>query len=270
MIKQGNFEHGESIFWERVDLNTFAQHDGSDPDELAGKLEEAKARLLKARNQRPRPLLDDKILTSWNGLMIAAFALGYQALGDEAYLKAAERAAGFVWDQLRDAKGDLMRRTREGEVSGPGFMDDYAFFTFGLIELHQAGLDPRHLEQAVILQESALERFWDELHHGFYFTPHDAEKLIIREKDLYDGALPSANSVAAMNLLRLARISGRSEGEAKAWQLMDAFGQEISQQPMAYTQMLMALDYALAPGTEVVLAGGDGRSGHAGDAGRPA
>ena len=186
---------------------------------------------------------------------------GYQALGDEAYLQAAKRAAEFVWTRLRDSKGNLLRRFRDDHLSGPGFMDDYAFYTFGLIELYQAGLDPLHLERALKLQDQALARFWDELHGGFYFSPHDGENLIFRERDLYDGALPSANSVAALNLLRLARLTGRSDLESKAWRLLGAFSQQISQQPMAYTQMLIALDYALSPGSEVVLAGGEDAPG---------
>ncbi len=257
VINAGNFEHGESILWEREGLESFAEHDGIDPAELKQKLEEAGARLFEARIRRKRPLLDDKVLTAWNGLMIAALALGYQALGDRAYLEAASRAAEFVWRKLRDGDGRLMRRIREGQTAGPGFMDDYAFYTFGLIELYQAGLDPLHLERALQLQDDALARFWDELHWGFYFTTHDGEKLIIREKDLYDGALPSANSVAAMNLLRLARLTGRADLESKAWQLMQCFSRQMSQQPMACTQMLLALDYALARASEVVLAGGE-------------
>ena len=264
VMQQGNFEHGQSILWERTPLLTFAEHNGMAPDELERKLDQAREKLLQARGKRPRPLLDDKVLTAWNGLMVAAFALGYQALGDEVYLQAANRAAEFVWTRLRDSKGNLLRRFRNGHLSGPGFMDDYAFYTSGLIELYQAGLDPLHLERALKLQDQALARFWYELHGGFYFSPHDGEDLIFRERDLYDGALPSANSVAALNLLRLARLTGRSDLESKAWRLLGAFSRQISQQPMAYTQMLIALDYALSPGSEVVLAGGEDAPGYQG------
>jgi uncharacterized protein YyaL (SSP411 family) len=251
----GNFEHGRSIIHQRTSVGAFAQNLGLDADQLARDLEAARQRLFAVREKRVHPLKDDKVLTAWNGLMIAALAKGYQVLGDGAYLAAARKAAGFVLTQLGDAQGRLSRRWRGGSLSGPGFLEDYAFFIWGLIELHQADLDPAWLTQAARLCQLACQLFEDELHGGFFFTPHDGEGLIARDKEAYDGATPSGNSVMAVNLLRLARLLARPEWERKAVKLLRAFGEPVRRHPMGYTHMMMALDLALGPSQELVLAG---------------
>ncbi len=251
----GNFEHGRSILHQRASVQAFAQNLGLNPEKLAQDLAQARQRLWQAREGRVHPLKDDKVLTAWNGLMIAALAKGYQALGEGAYLAAARRAAGFVLEQLSDDQGRLLRRWRSGQVSGPGFLEDYAFFIWGLIELHQADLDPAWLSQAARLCELACRLFEDQLHGGFFFTPHDGEELIARDKEAYDGATPSGNSVMAVNLLRLARLLARPEWERKAVKLLRAFAGPVRRQPMAYTHLLMALDLALGPSQELVLTG---------------
>ncbi|MFH1033486.1 MAG: thioredoxin domain-containing protein [Pseudomonadota bacterium] len=251
----GNFEHGRSILHQLTSVSAYAQNLGLDPDQLARDLAQARGRLFAHREERVHPLKDDKVLTAWNGLMIAALAKGYQVLGDEAYLAAAARAARFVLEGLSDADGRLLRRWRGGDLSGPGFLEDYAFFIWGLLELYQADLDPSWLEEAQRLCGLALSLFEDQLHGGFFFTPHDGEGLIARDKDAYDGATPSGNSVMAVNLLRLARLLARPEWERKAVKLLRAFGEQMRRQPMAYTHMLMALDLLLGPCQELVLAG---------------
>ncbi|MBI5522809.1 MAG: thioredoxin domain-containing protein [Desulfarculus sp.] len=252
----GNFEHGRSIIHQRASVEDFARNLGLDPDKLARDLAQARQRLWEAREKRVRPLKDDKVLTAWNGLMIAALAKGHQVLGDEAHLAAARGAARFVLAQLSDPEGRLLRRWRGGQAGGQGFLEDYAFFVWGLIELHQADLDPAWLGQAARLCELACRLFEDELHGGFFFTPHDGEGLIAREKESYDGATPSGNSVMAVNLLRLARLTGQERWERKALKLLRAFGETLRRQPMAHTHMLLALDLALGPSQELVLAGG--------------
>jgi uncharacterized protein YyaL (SSP411 family) len=211
--------------------------------------------LLAARGRRVHPLKDDKVLTSWNGLMIAALAKAGAALGRPDWTAAAARAAGFVLAELSDVDGRLLRRWRDGHTTGPGYLDDYAFLAWGLIELYQAELDPRWLGEALRLTGLMCRLFEDELHGGFYYTAHDAEGLIVREKEAFDGALPSGNSVAALVLLRLARLTGDAQWERKAAKLLHAFAPLVQRHPPAATQLLVALDLALGEGVEVVVAG---------------
>jgi uncharacterized protein YyaL (SSP411 family) len=253
--EQGNFEHGRSIIWENKQLKPLAQHFGLSEEDASHRLVQARKKLYAEREKRERPLKDDKVLTSWNGLMIAALAKGAAVLGQEEYETAAARAAGFILDNMRDHEGRLCRRWRQGETKGIGYLDDYAFLIWGLIELYEAAFDPAYLEAALDLADQAGRLFWDDLHHGYFFTPHHGEDLIVHEKDLYDGATPSGNSVMALNLLRLARLTGDSAWEKKADRLMAAMSAQVAQHPMAYTQFLVALDYAMGPSWEVVVVG---------------
>ncbi len=251
----GNFEHGRSIIWENKPLGPLAQHYGLSEDEVRARLALARESLYSAREKRELPLKDDKVLTAWNGLMIAALAKGAAALGRDEYGAAAARAAGFVLQEMRDDEGRLCRRWRQGETKGTGYLDDYAFLIWGLLELYEAIFDPAHLEAALELAGEAGRLFWDDLHQGYFFTPHHGEDLIVREKDLYDGATPSGNSVMALNLLRLARLTGDSAWEKRAQKLMSAMSVQIVQQPMAYTQFMAAVDFTLGPTREVVVVG---------------
>jgi uncharacterized protein YyaL (SSP411 family) len=226
-----------------------------DAEKLGALLQKANRKLFAAREQRIHPLKDDKILTAWNGLMIAALAKGYQALRDPRYLQAAARAADFILGSLRQDSGKLLRRYRQGEVAHPGCADDYAFLVWGLIELYESAFDVRYLEEALQLQRLMLDLFWDEQDGGFYYTAHDAEKLIVRTKEIYDGAVPSSNSIAALNLLRLARMTGNTAWEEKVERLFNAFFHLVADFPSAYTQFLNAVDFALGPNQEIVIAG---------------
>lgn len=256
----GNFEHGRSIIWENKPLAPLAEHYDISEDQAREQLARAREKLYSAREKRQRPLKDDKVLASWNGLMIAALAKGAAVLGRDEYSAAAARAADFVLREMRDQEGRLLRRWRQGETKGTGYLDDYAFMIWGLIELYEAAFDPVHLEAALDLADQAGSHFWDDLHHGYFFTPHHGEDLIVREKDLYDGALPSGNSVMALNLLRLARLTGDGDWEKTANKLMAAMSAQVVQQPMAFTQFLMALDFVLGPAREVVVAGEPGKA----------
>jgi uncharacterized protein YyaL (SSP411 family) len=256
--RAGNFEHGRSIIWENKPLAPLAEHYHISQDQALKRLAKAREKLYAAREKRVRPLKDDKVLTSWNGLMIAALAKGAAVLGQAEYSEAAAKAAGFVLKQMRDQEGRLLRRWRQGETKGTGYLDDFAFMIWGLIELYEAAFDPAHLEAALDLATQTGSHFWDDLHHGYFYTPHHGEDLIVREKDLYDGALPSGNSVMALNLLRLARLTGDSAWENRAEKLMAAMSAQVVQQPMAFTQFLMAVDFALGPAREVVVTGEPG------------
>ena len=252
---KGNFEKGMSIPHMPLSWEAFAEKEGLPVEELMGRLEKARKELFAVREKRIHPLKDDKILTSWNGLMIAALAKGGQALHDPGYTGAACTAADFILKSMRTPSGGLFRRYREGQLAHPGFLEDYAFFVWGLIELYEATFDLRYLEEALLLNQRQLDLFWDEEKGGCFFTPRDGEQLITREKDLYDGATPSGNSITALNLLRLGRMTGQTVLEEKADQLMRYFSKTVSNYPMAYTQFLNALDFVIGPAQEMVIAG---------------
>jgi hypothetical protein len=187
--------------------------------------------------------------------MIAALAKGTQAFGDPVYVLAAEKAASFILEKMLTPSGGLYHRYREGHVAYPGFLEDYAFFIWGLIELYETHFDFRFLKEAVALNERLIALFWDQEKGGCYFTDNKGEKLISRGKDLYDGATPSGNSITALNFLRLGRLTGNTELEQKADQLFRHFSTVVAGYPMAYTQFLNALDFGLGPGQEIVVAG---------------
>jgi len=224
-------------------------------EEIGRRWNGVRRKLFDKRERRVHPLKDDKILTSWNGLMIAALAMGARVLDEPGYAKAAERAARFILDNLRKKDGRLFHRYREGEVAIQAHADDYAYLILGLLELYAATFDPDFLEQAAILQKQMVDDFWDESNGGFYFTAKGAEDLPVRPKELYDGALPSANSVSLFNLLRLSRLTGDPVWEKKGAELTRAFSGSVNRQPMAVTYFLTGFDFAVGQGREVVIAG---------------
>ena len=224
--------------------------------EMQAALAEARRKLLEARAGRVRPHLDDKVLTAWNGLMISAFARGAQVLGDERYLAAADRAAEFVLSRMCDsASGTLLRRFRDGDAAIPGFLDDYAFFVQGLLDLYETGFDIRRLEAAIQLTESMVARFEDRNGGGFFATAAEQGTVILRLKDDYDGAEPSGNSIAILNLLRLAQMTGARAFRDVAEKALAAFAGRLNAAPVALPQMCAALELARAAPMEVVLAG---------------
>jgi uncharacterized protein len=187
--------------------------------------------------------------------MIAALAKAAQALEEPAYAAAAERALAFLEARLVSDEGRLLARYRDGDAAHPAYLDDYAFLCWGLLELYEAAFAAKHLDAAVKLCGEMTRLFWDEAGGGFYFTGEDGEPLLARAKEVYDGATPSGNSVAAMVLLRLARITGDPSLEKRADDLMLAFSGIVERYPSAHTQLLGALDLALGPAGEIVIAG---------------
>jgi uncharacterized protein YyaL (SSP411 family) len=255
ITEEGNFEEGRSIPHIRVPLEAFAKKEGLDVTRFRKILKGARAKLFDLRKERVPPLKDDKILTSWNGLMIAALAKGYKAFGDQVYVEAARRAAAFVLKNLKTAKGRLLRRFRQGEAAYPGYLDDYAFLVWSLIELYEATFEVSYLEEAVSLNAAMIDTFWDKQGGGLFFTGKGNERLITQSKEIYDGALPSGNSVATLNFLRLSRMTGNVDLEERTQELTRAFSRQIQDQPIAYTHMLGALDFMIGPGQEIVIAG---------------
>ncbi len=218
-------------------------------------LDECRQKLFNAREERVHPYKDDKILTSWNGLMIAALAIGGRCLNNSNYTLAAEKAVAFIDAKLRRKDGRLMARFRDGETAHPGYVNDYAFLIWGLIELYETTYKASYLQQAIALNDDLLALFWDDTDGGLFLYGNDSETLIARPKEIYDGATPSGNSVATLNFLRLARLTGNSQLEEKAQQQFQTFGGYLSNAPRGYTFFLTALLFANSPSKEVVLVG---------------
>jgi uncharacterized protein YyaL (SSP411 family) len=185
-------------------------------------------------------------------------ASGAQALRDPAYGKAAEDALNFILHKMRKKDGRLYHRYRDGEAKITAHLDDYAFLIWGLIELYEATFNVNHLKLALDLNRDMLEYYWDDKKGGLFFTPDDGEALIVRKKEVYDGAVPSGNAVAFYNLLRLARITGNADLEERAAQIGRAFSEQVQKVPSGYTQFLVAVDFAIGPSYEVVIAGKPG------------
>jgi uncharacterized protein YyaL (SSP411 family) len=217
-------------------------------------LKEAKRILFEARSKRPRPHLDDKILTSWNALMISAFAKAAQVLDDEGYLESARRAMRFLLDTMYSSDtGLLLRRFREGEAAIEGFLDDYAFLAQALLDLYEADFEPEHLEIATRLARDGFARFEDSQNGGFYSTASDGEPLLWRIKDDYDGAEPAGNSVAVDVLLRLAHLTGNDTFRAQAEKALRYFAPKLREQAGQAPQMLVALGRYLGEPSQYVL-----------------
>lgn len=224
-------------------------------EKIEASIQESKEILLRIRSGRPRPQLDDKVLVDWSGLMISSLAYGFQVLNDPEYLESAQKAAQFILNNLVDQNGRLLHRYRDNESAICATIEDYAFFVQGLLDLYEASGDFEYLKRAEKFSTDMLEFYADQKHGGFYFTANDAEKLLFREKEVYDGAIPSGNSIAARNLVRLYHITFNEKWEHSFNQLFNAFGHDVSKHPSAYAQLLMAYDFALGPALEIVLSG---------------
>jgi hypothetical protein len=237
-------------------LHKSAERLGMSESDLRSRLNAARKKLFDARESRVHPHKDDKILADWNGLMIAAFAKASQVFDRSDFGIAAKKAADFVLNAMRDADGRLLHRFRDNEAGLLGHADDYAFFVWGLIELHESLFEIRHLEAAIELNQQFVNYFWDESVGGFYLSAEDVSDVLIRKKELYDGATPSANSVSILNLLRLAKITADSELEQKAEMTLKAFAGNVRQFPSVYTQLLCSLEFSFGPSYEITIAGG--------------
>jgi uncharacterized protein YyaL (SSP411 family) len=224
-------------------------------DELIVRLARIQKLLFKAREKRVHPAKDDKVLVDWTGLMIAALARASNVFGDPRYLQAAVKAAGFILETMRDENGMLYHRYAKGEVAIEGFLDDYAFLVWGLVEIYEAGFEAAYLKAAVELTETMTARFWDGDNGGFYFTAKDSENAVPRRKEAYDGALPSGNSVALLNLLRLAQLTGDPKQKEFASQMVKVFSEDVDRAPAAHAFLLVGVDFAVGPAYNVILVG---------------
>ncbi len=247
---------GRNILYQAASAEETAEVFGRPVEEVREGLKDAEKILLEARSRRVRPHLDDKILTAWNGLMISALARAGAVLEEPRYSHAARRAAEFIIGKLYDAaSGMLLRRYREGDAAIHGFLDDYAMFAQALLDLYEAQFDFRHLDLAVKLTEKQRELFEDARDGGFFSSSAGDASLVMRVKEDYDGAEPSGNSVALMNLWRLAEMTNRSDFREAAQRLLAAFAPRLTAAAVALPQMLAACEFELSGPRQIVLAG---------------
>jgi uncharacterized protein len=247
---------GKNILIERHTVAETAKHFHKTEQETGKLMAECGAKLFSIRAKRPRPHLDDKIITAWNGLMISAYARSAQVLEDPRYLEIATRAAKFLKTNLYDEKSKLLYRNyRGGRSDIEGFADDYAFVIRGLLDLYEASFDVEWLKFAVELQGTQDRLFFDEKNGGYFSTSGKDESVFLRMKDDNDGAEPAASSVAALNLLRLAQFRDDKQMAERARKTVNAFATTLSHFPSAMPQMLVALDYSISKPRQIVIAG---------------
>lgn len=250
---------GRNVLFEAHTVEETASRFGEDAEHVRGALEGAKATLLQARARRIRPHLDDKILTAWNGLMISAFAKGAQVLDEPRYRLAARRAADFIVQRLyQPTSGILLRRFRDGEAAVEGFLDDYAFFAQALIDLYETEFMTADLTLARQITETQIGLFEDAVDGAFFSTTRSDASLVLRIKEDYDGAEPSGNSVAVLNLLRLASYLGQASWQEKADRALLAFMPRMQAAANAVPQMLTAFLFSRSKPKQIILAGSPG------------
>jgi uncharacterized protein YyaL (SSP411 family) len=257
----GNFaeaglkRNGENILHLERPLEQVASELHLTLDELILRLGRIQNLLFEKRKKRIHPAKDDKVLVDWNGLMIAALARASQVFSEPRYLQAAVKAAGFILEKMKSENGTLCHRYAKGEKAIDGFLDDYAFLAWGLLEIYEACFEEAYLQAALELTKTMTSRFWDEKDGGFYFTAKGSENAVPRRKQVYYGALPSGNSVALLNLLRLALLTGDLAYEDMASRLLKVFSEDVQRAPAAHTFLLVGVDFAVGPAYNVILVG---------------
>ena len=248
---------GTNILHLQTTLAEYCSETNFNTELLEIKIALAQKQLLEAREKRIHPHKDDKILADWNALMISAFAKAAQVFDEKKYIEVAESAVKFILNNMTLPNGRLLHRYRNGKVDISGNLDDYAFFIAALLDLYETTFSVEYLSKALEFNSDLINYFWDDKDGAFFFTATDSEKLLVRQKEIYDGAIPSGNSIALMNLIRLYRFTGKSEFEDKASQMIKTFSQSIKTSPSSYTQFLSGLDFYLGPSREILLAGND-------------
>jgi len=250
----GNFEH-QNILWVKTPADLYAKKIKIDQANLVNILNRCKKKLFEIRDKRIKPGLDDKILTSWNGLMIRSMGLAYQILGDLRYLEAAEKSAKFILTELVRKNGHLLRTHRAGKSHLNACLEDYSYFIAGLIELYQASFDPYWLREADRLNQIMISQFWDPQNGGFFFTGKDYPELIVRSKSAYDGATPSGASMAIHVLLRLAILLNQPDLIEKAKTTFSLYDHAMKTAPSGSAQMLCGVDFLIDTPKEIAIIG---------------
>ncbi len=256
----GNFE-GKNILNVRVPISHLAKNYNKTPEKIAEILNYASAKLFTVREKRVKPGRDEKILTSWNGLMISGFAKGYAVSGDKRYLDAAKNAIDFIESKLASNDGRLRRTFKDGQSKLNGYVEDYAFYVNGLLDLFAASSREQYLSKSVKYTDFMLEHFWDEKEGNLFFTSDDHEQLISRTKNFYDLAMPSGNSIAASNLLRLYHYSQKNVYLDNAVRIMKAGSRSAAENPFGFGQMLNSIYLYVKRPVEVTVIFTDSRDG---------
>ena len=247
---EGNFKEetsGEKNGQNIPHLNNFDLYDNTS-------IESARIKLFEKRESRVHPLKDDKILTDWNGLMIAALARASIVLNEPAYLEAAIKSSEFVLNKITK-DGKLLKRYRNNKAAINAHLDDYAFLSWGLLEIYQATFESKYLSSCLDLMNIMVDDFWDDKNGGFFLGSDQSEKLLVRTKTAYDGAIPSGNSVAVMNMVKLSRITGDIKWADLAEKTIRAFSEDIYRAPTGYTLMLSAYLFDTNKSKEIVIVG---------------
>jgi len=246
---------GRNIFHLNKPISELARGQKISSKEFEQKLSTIRKKLFTVREERIHPLKDDKILTDWNGLMIAAFTKAGVAFQSQQLIDTAEKSAQFILKNLTDENGRLKKRYRKGKSGLDAHLDDYAFFVWGLLELYEATFNIQHLQKAIQLSEIMVSEFWNESSGGFYLGSDQTEKLIVRSMTGYDGAIPSGNSIAVMNLLKLTRITGDVKWAEMADKTLKVFSNEIRRTPTGFTSMVTAFLFESDRPKEIVVVG---------------
>ena len=229
------------------------------PDEAYNRYNKIRIKIFNYRENRIHPQKDDKILTDWNGLMISSLARAGSILDNQDYINYAKSSEDFIIEYLMNSDGKLNKSYRNGASNIDGMIEDYAFFIWGLIELYQATFDEKYIDIALLLSNYQIDHFWDYDNGGFFFISDKSKELLIRKKEIYDGAIPSGNSVSAYNFIRLARILSKPEFEDITFKIIDTFSSNIKRYSSGYTMLLHALDFAEGPSYEVIITGSESK-----------
>ena len=260
--EEGNFlepfkgkNHGENIPHLIKTVAEYADANNLNFEELNSKISQSLKKLFEEREKRVHPHKDDKILTDWNGLMIAALAKTGAVFEEEKFVHSAESAVRFILDNLKTGDSLLLHRFRDDEAAINGNLDDYAFIIFALLDLYNATFKVEYLQHAESFQKILDKHFTDDVYGGYFFTSDFAEELIVRQKEIYDGAIPSGNAVTMLNLLKLAKYTGKYEYENKALDLSRAFHEQVKATPMGHPFLMIVLEFMLAESMELVIVG---------------
>jgi len=251
--EEGNFEE-KNILHPILTLEQASKFFRRDLKEIESLVSDAKRKLFQEREKRPKPFRDEKILTSWNGLMLSGFAEAIKISPHPSYLEATNRTVDFIFTKMfRD--GHLLHTYKSGTAKILGYLDDYAFLAAGLLDLFEATVNRAHLDRALELAEIMLHEFWDEAGGGFFYTGRSHERLIAQSKPIFDGSIPSGNAVATQVLLRLYHYTGKEDYLKRAERILRAYYNAMENQPFGFAHMLAALDFYLQKPKEVVLVG---------------
>jgi uncharacterized protein len=252
VTQEGNFE-GKNILNVRVPITTLAKKYEKTPEQVAQIVKDASTSLFAEREKRVKPGRDEKILTSWNGLMISGFAKGFAISGDEKYLQIAKEAVGFIENKLASNDGHLRRTFKDGQSKLNAYLEDYAFYISGLLDLFAANSKQEYLDKAIIYTDFMLDHFWDEKEGNLFFTSDDHEQLISRTKNFYDLAIPSGNSMAASNLLRLHHYSQNNSYLDRSVRIMKTGSSSAAENPFGFGQMLNSIYLYVKKPVEVTV-----------------